>query len=262
MAVGVVVLTTAEVLALLRSSNHRPLAGVVYGCGLLVVATAAAPLLFPQWPLDSPWDRLGLTLIAVMLTVALVAVGEMSRFRQPGSSTVHASLALWVVLYISLPMAFLIHLRLLHADRWGLLAVISVLVVVKMADTGAYFVGRRWGRRSLAPVLSPKKTIEGSIGALLAGCISSWLFFYLAGAPAGPAGATSGRGWAWLLYGAFLTVAGMLGDLSESLLKRDMQQKDSSRWLPGLGGVLDVVDSLLLAAPVAYVWWAIRGVGP
>jgi phosphatidate cytidylyltransferase len=94
-------------------------------------------------------------------------------------------------------MAFLIHLRLLHADRWGLLAVISVLVVVKMADTGAYFVGRRWGRRSLAPVLSPKKTIEGSIGALLAGCIQLGVLLR-GGRSSGIAGNSGGWGWSWL----------------------------------------------------------------
>jgi phosphatidate cytidylyltransferase len=61
---------------------------------------------------------------------------------------------------------------------------------------------------------------------------------------------------AYVAYGASLAVAGLLGDLSESLLKRDVQQKDSSRWLRGLGGVLDILDSVLAAAPVSFLWWA------
>jgi phosphatidate cytidylyltransferase len=63
-------------------------------------------------------------------------------------------------------------------------------------------------------------------------------------------------------YGIALGIAGMIGDLAESLLKRDMERKDSSTWLPGLGGVLDIIDSVLLAGPVAYAFWAFGFVGP
>jgi phosphatidate cytidylyltransferase len=69
------------------------------------------------------------------------------------------------------------------------------------------------------------------------------------------AGASAGAAWRWALYGAALAIAGMTGDLAESLIKRDMGQKDAGRILPGMGGVLDVLDSLLFGAPVATVFW-------
>jgi phosphatidate cytidylyltransferase len=74
--------------------------------------------------------------------------------------------------------------------------------------------------------------------------------------------ATKPAWWAWLVYGIVIAVAGIVGDLSESLLKRDMERKDSSTWIPGLGGVLDVLDSLLIAAPAAYLCWVTGIVGP
>ena len=80
--------------------------------------------------------------------------------------------------------------------------------------------------------------------------------FYVIAKPIAPTLANP-AGLGWLLYGIALAVAGVIGDLSESLLKRDMRQKDSSPWLPGFGGILDLIDSLLVAAPVAYFCWVI-----
>lgn len=255
-------LAAAEVVGLLRRGGYAPLGWTVYcGCLLLLVA-ASAPLVGPAFRLSAPWERLGLTCVAAMAAVGIVLVGEMQRYREPGSSTLNAALAIFVVMYVALSLTFLVHLRLLHANRWGLLAVISVLFVVKLSDAGAYFVGRSWGKRKLSPRLSPNKTIEGAVGALVVGCAASGFFFHFLVPRLADVTAPSGRWWAWIAYGATLTVAGMLGDLAESLIKRDMQQKDSSRWLPGLGGVLDIMDSLLLAAPVAYLWWATGWVGP
>jgi phosphatidate cytidylyltransferase len=228
----------------------------------LVIASAAIPLAYPLAPHGSPWDRLGLTLGALLVSVALVLVCEMVRFRQPGSSTVHTALALFVVLYVALPIAMLVHLRLWHANQRGLLAVVSVLLIVKVSDAAAYFVGRSLGKRRLTPLLSPKKTVEGALGGLLAGCTASWIFFDVLVGRSLPATSPSADWMSWIAYGASLTLAGMAGDLSESLLKRDIQTKDSSRWLPGLGGVLDVMDSLLWAGPVAYFWWSFDAFGP
>ena len=262
LAVAFGLLAAAEVVGMLRRGGYAPRGWAVYCGSLLLLLAASAPLLGPAFPLGGPWERLGLTCVAVMAAVGIVLVGEMQRYREPGSSTVNAALAIFVVMYVALPITFLVHLRLLHANRWGLLAVLSVLFVVKLSDSGAYFVGRSFGKRKLSPRLSPNKTIEGAVGALVVGCAASWFFFYFLAHSQSDVPMSSGRGWAWIAYGATLTVAGMLGDLAESLIKRDMQQKDSSRWLPGLGGVLDIMDSLLLAAPVAYLWWATGGVGP
>jgi phosphatidate cytidylyltransferase len=122
-------------------------------------------------------------------------------------------------------------------------------------DSGAYFTGRTWGRRPLAPRLSPKKTWEGAAGGFLAGVIAAVLFFSVAplvmNAPFHPRATIVLA----IGYGIVLSLAGILGDLAESLLKRDADRKDSSNWLPGLGGTLDVLDSLFWAAPAAYVYW-------
>jgi phosphatidate cytidylyltransferase len=117
----------------------------------------------------------------------------------------------------------------------------------------------------MAPVLSPKKTWEGAAGGLIAGALGSWAFFAVATQVLLTESQVSGGELWWprcLAYGSVLAVVGLVGDLAESLLKRDVGAKDSGRGLPGLGGVLDVIDSPLAAAPVAYLCWALGLLGP
>jgi phosphatidate cytidylyltransferase len=132
-----------------------------------------------------------------------------------------------------------------------------------MGDIGAFTVGKICGRTKLAPRLSPGKTIEGAIGGLVFACFGSWVALAVIApliAPLPSGWVPPGRG--WLIYGVAVGATGMVGDLAESLIKRDMGTKDSSLWLPGFGGVLDLLDSVLLAAPVAYLFWSLRLVGP
>ncbi len=138
---------------------------------------------------------------------------------------------------------------------------LSLVVVVKMGDIGAYTVGRLIGRHKMAPRLSPGKTWEGLSGGLVFACVGScaifgWLvpWMRLEAAESGIIG--------WIVYGLLVGLAGVLGDLSVSLLKRDAGRKDSSQWIPGFGGVLDLLDSILIAAPAAYVLWVTGLVGP
>jgi phosphatidate cytidylyltransferase len=152
--------------------------------------------------------------------------------------------------------------------RWGMLALVSLIATVKMSDIGQYTVGRLIGRHKLAPKISPGKTWEGVAGGVVfAAVTSAYLVFWR------PDMAQLRTSLNWesaravllvraTVYGALLAVAGMAGDLAESLLKRDAAMKDSSEWMPGFGGVLDLLDSLLVAAPVAYLFWAIRWIGP
>ena len=124
----------------------------------------------------------------------------------------------------------------------------GVALIVKCCDIGAYFTGRAIGRHKLIPWLSPGKTVEGLIGGILASMIAAIILNAALGSP---------LDWWWvLIMGGILAVVGQAGDLTMSLFKRGAGLKDSSTLLPGLGGVMDVIDSLLLAAPVA--WWMLR----
>jgi len=174
-----------------------------------------------------------------------------------------------VILYTGVALSFLTSLRTFPfpgeaSSAWGMVALLSIVIVTKCGDSGAYFMGKTFGKHKMAPRLSPGKTMEGACGAFLAGMAAAvFVGLWLA-----PALVQMGQGdttvsiWAWAIYGALITATGMFGDLAESLIKRDMQQKDSSSWLPGLGGVLDILDSITLSVVPAYLFWASGLIGP
>jgi phosphatidate cytidylyltransferase len=140
---------------------------------------------------------------------------------------------------------------LLHPERSGAYYMVFAAVCLVACDAGAYFAGRRFGRRKLAPKISPGKSVEGAIGGVLigtlAGPVTRAAFTVIAPDLVG------GFGWgAALLFGFLLSIVGMVGDLVESLLKRDAEVKDAGGLLPGMGGVLDRLDSPLLGLPLMY----------
>ena len=147
--------------------------------------------------------------------------------------------------YLGLFLGFFVALRH-HYSAW---LIVGIILTTKACDTGAYFTGRAIGRRKLIPWLSPGKTVEGLIGGLvLAGVIGAVL------AVTGGAAAT-GRElplWFGAACGVLLGGIGQLGDLTMSLFKRGAGVKDASHVLPGMGGIMDVMDSPLLVAPVAF----------
>lgn len=122
-----------------------------------------------------------------------------------------------------------------------------------LADTAAYFGGRAFGRRKLSPVISPNKTVEGAIAALLAGPVGAWIYGTLLLPDLGEWAGTAGL----LVLGLVVAAAATLGDLAESALKRECGVKDSSGLLPGHGGLLDRMDSLLWSIPAAYAFLVI-----
>ena len=123
------------------------------------------------------------------------------------------------------------------------------LLITWVTDTAAYFVGRAFGRRKLMPSVSPGKSVEGALGGLAAAMLAAWLYERFVLVPVARLAFYPG---AVLLFGALVSIAGQVGDLAESLIKREAGVKDSSRIIPGHGGVLDRVDSLLFTIPVAY----------
>jgi phosphatidate cytidylyltransferase len=263
---AVSILGTEEVLALFAAKGHRPVAWVPYLGNVLITLAACLPMLFQlagrTFPANSPLGPFGWPLVVLGLAAAAVLAAEMQRFKRPGRATVDAALGIFTLVYIGLLGSFLALLRQYDSNSWGMAALVSMLLVVKMADVGAYFCGKNLGRNKMAPILSPGKTWEGAIGGVLAACLASWAFFqFLAPAMIGSTYEPPPL-FASLAYGAILAFAGMLGDLAESLLKRDMERKDSSSWIPGLGGVLDIVDAILVAAPIAWLCWVFGLVGP
>ncbi len=266
------VLATREILDLEAAAGLRPLGWAVYLGNLLVLASPWAPLVarwwigagqggspqgeFPAQGFPDPW--LAMSLAAAII---LAFVGEIVRYDKPGGATANLAASMLAVVYVGVLLACVVHLRL----QWGVAALASLIVVVKMGDTGAYTVGRWIGRHKLAPRLSPGKTVEGALGAFAFALFGSWATFRWIVPLVPPDGRASSSGgppwWGWIVFGVAVGGLGMLGDLAESLLKRGGGQKDSSRWMPGLGGVLDILDSVLLGAPAAYGCWYLGLVG-
>jgi phosphatidate cytidylyltransferase len=146
------------------------------------------------------------------------------------------------IIYLGLLSGFVIAMRI-DFGLWGMLMFICA---VKSSDIGAYAGGTLFGRHKFAPKISPGKTWEGMAGALVTATAVSILF------------ATSCGIMVWWLAGAFGCCAaftGQMGDLVESMIKRDAEQKDSATTVPGFGGILDIVDSPLVAAPFAYLFF-------
>jgi phosphatidate cytidylyltransferase len=132
----------------------------------------------------------------------------------------------------------------------GGVLLIFPLIITWASDIGAYFTGRAIGGRKLIPSVSPGKTVAGAVGGLVASMLVALLFARSVLVPAASLGFTP---WGALLFGGLISVAAQVGDLFESLIKRDGGVKDSSHIIPGHGGVLDRVDSLLFVLPVAYL---------
>ena len=133
----------------------------------------------------------------------------------------------------------------------GRMSVLFLVLVVKIADVGAYFVGSRFGKRKLAPRISPGKTWEGLAGGAVAAGLASVLFWMLSGGQIGVVHFTLADA---IVMGATLSMIGATGDLFESIVKRSADVKDSENTVPGMGGLLDVLDSLLFGGPFMYLY--------
>ncbi|MCA9213667.1 MAG: phosphatidate cytidylyltransferase [Planctomycetales bacterium] len=253
----------AETLTLFQAKNALTSKFGAHFGALAVVLCASAPFLWKEYPSDCVLTKPGWALLGIVLAFCIVVVEEMLRYRGPGNSIARMANSMFVVFYAGALMTFMLGLRMLEGgpaespSRKGLFAFMGAMMIVKLSDAGAYFVGRSLGRNKMAPILSPKKTWEGASGGLLVACGGAVFVFYVLGPWMSAWGDTPPTVpvVTCCLYAASLTVAGMIGDLFESLLKRDAKVKDSSTWLPGLGGVLDVLDSALAVAPVSYAWW-------
>jgi phosphatidate cytidylyltransferase len=262
-------LGVVELLDLFNKKGRYPLAWAVFAGALFTVFLSGALVFFPngiRGGTIGPTDAIALGLAASLL---LAFYGEMRRFGGHWQTTLNLGLSMLAILYIGGLMAFIVALRAIGVGpggddgRSGMLALVSLIAIVKMSDTGQYTAGRLFGRHKLAPRVSPGKTWEGVAGGMVFAIVAAlivfgWAAHYIAGTSSDFATSLAEMGGTLriTIYAIFVAAAGILGDLAESLLKRDADVKDSSTWLPGFGGVLDLLDSLLGAAPVAYLFWA------
>lgn len=255
-AVLLAVLAADELWQLAAQRGLRPHRAATLLASAAVVASNAVVVYWPlggsSYAASCPIGTLGWPFSATALGLMFAFLVEMRRYQAPGESIANLAAAALSLIYVGVFMSLLVHLRL----AGGLLPLVSLVAVVKACDVGAYTFGRLFGRHKMSPLISPGKTIEGAVGGVLLACVASYVTLWSLGTEQ----ATTGFG--WLVYGAVVGLTGMFGDLAESLLKRDAGQKDSSRWMPGFGGILDILDSILFAAPVAFLLWTAGVVKP
>lgn len=250
------VLALREVFHLAQYRGARPFARLAYVLAPLYILALEARLLWGA-PVHGPLagvDPSGLVLVAAGV---LPCLGLLFRQRQEGALVDVAVTWLGLVYVAGFASCYL---RIRHlglpgpgAPGWvadGMEFVVVTVFVTKMADIGALLVGRRFGRHKLIPRLSPGKTWEGAVGGLLA----AMGFMAVLAALDPDFALRRAGGWpAVCAVSAMLAVVGTCGDLVESAFKRDNAAKDAGASIPGFGGILDLIDSLLLAGPVMYV---------
>ena len=213
----------------------------------LAMILPALPGLTSAKSMPSRWEW---SAIALVVTLIAAFLHELRLYGETRAPVPRVGLTMFCVLYSGWLLSFLVAMRIEQGNERGALALFSVLFIIKMSDAGAYFVGKRWGKMPLAPVLSPGKTVEGLFGGIVAGVLAAGVLFAVARQAGIPTNWLAACG-----YAISITIVGVFGDLCESMIKREMGCKDSSGWLPGLGGIMDTADSVLLAAPIAYLWW-------
>jgi len=248
----IVLLALREFYRLIEDKGAHPLVGFGLAAGVAIPVVAYVGNEYHATILMTA------TLLAVM--VAQVGKAQITEALASISGTFFG------VFYVGWLLSHAIVLRQFHSvvlAKWGaavaagispdtgIFYVFYTVGTVVMCDAGAYFGGRVWGRRKLAPQISPSKTVEGALSGTVvgvcAGLVAKAVFDLIWPAMS--------RDFSWLaalLFGFVLSIVGIIGDLVESLLKRDARVKDTGSLLPGMGGVLDRIDSNLLAIPVMY----------
>lgn len=239
--------------------------GLALVASVAMGAVANMPLLWDEYPADCPIGKFGWSVAGLVIAIVIVFLYEMKIFESSSENLnnvvtngeVTDRIAHYVLCfgYLFLLFGFLTAHRTLKFDNsLGMFSIIMLIASVKMSDSFAYFTGKSLGNRKITPRLSPKKTLEGALGAFVGAWFASAICIFVV-APYVFVMSIDKPFWWMIVYGVLVTLAGMAGDLAVSLLKRDSNCKDSGNWLPGLGGILDVIDSLVFAAPVSYFLW-------
>lgn len=253
--------TAVDICRLLTGANRLVRQPVTVVATMLIPLFACIPYLWEisgnTYPADCPVGRVGWIGIGVFVAAGIALTAEMIHYgRGPVGAMDRLQAGIFVATYVGVPMAFLVAVRNLGSGNWGLAALLTLIAVTKVCDAGAYFAGSMIGKHKLIPRLSPGKTWEGACGGIVAsiavayGCVH-WLFPAMVEIPI-----TAAPWWGPAVLGTICAITGMMGDLAESLVKRDTGAKDSGTTLPGLGGVWDVTDSLIATSVPGFLCFA------
>lgn len=242
LAIGLLsVLGILEYSQLLKKQNIRPQTAAMMSLSLLLLALiyiSAHYSALKQTNFIIDGERI--MCFFLFLVFLIVFINELLR-GNPEQGLLNAAANLFGTVYIGFMFAYILMVRLMPGGD-GLFYILFTILVTWCNDTGAYFVGSTLGKHKLSPRISPNKSIEGSIGGLIGGLICTWVLAFLFHKRVLPL----------IILGVLVVVAGQIGDLIESIIKRNAGVKDSGTFLPGHGGLLDRFDSLLLAAPIVY----------
>ncbi len=204
--------------------------------GLLVGVLIPVSIFF-KFPVKEGWQFL--FVILGLFFLFLLELTKKERF-QPVLSL---SATVFGILYISWCFSFLVRIRQLES---GVGMIIFLILITKASDIGAYLFGSRYGKIPLVRRVSPQKTLEGALGGFIFSLAAGLIFMAVSG--------SLSHFWEKIFLISVLAILGQLGDLFESLIKRDCEIKDSGGVFPGMGGFLDVVDSLIFTAPTFYLY--------
>lgn len=233
------VIAAVAVLAMVEFINLGKAKGYHIPLALCVVIMI---IIMAAFILENLSVELGVFAALLLIPASYVFGGKPLEDSLPSSAV-----AVLATTYVGMLSGSLIRLRNDFPDGWKL--VFFLLLVVWLGDSGAYYVGKKFGKRKLSPRISPKKTIEGLAGGMAASLITAIVihFTFFQNFPLHHA----------IIAGVLLSFAGVVGDLAESMWKRSADVKDSGTLLPGHGGFLDRFDSILFTAPILYCYWTL-----
>lgn len=201
-----------------------------------IIVGASIPLsIYMKFELTKSWE-LFLIFVALISLILLLF-----KRREVSGTLISISTTLFGIFYVAWLFSFLIKIRMMPE---GAALAGSLILITKSGDIGAYLVGTRWGRTPLISHISPKKSVQGAVGGLFFSVLASFACM----------GLLNFKTVNIFFIGLFIGVLAQLGDLAESLMKRDCQIKDSGNIFPGMGGVLDLIDSIIFTAPAFYFY--------
>ena len=258
-----------EFVTLSRTCGFRPNLGLCFvSSWLLLMLTWLPHLRCDQWQLNGAELRFGNLFGMVGVIAVLLLMNAVFRFplhedgsdvasaqSRPGSNLGTLGIEILCVVYVGVLLALTCQMRWAENSE-GYYSLGALVVATKMGDVGAYTFGRLIGGAKMTPKLSPGKTWSGGVGHVVTAGVSAvaWL------CSLGPKVSSGWTMWSVLnaaVFGVIVGFTGLVGDLAESLIKRDVGAKDAPALLPGFGGLLDLMDSLLLAGPVALAMWTL-----